>query len=154
MLLTDFLDERDARSFKTRTDLVTSHRDEIIDLVKDACIYDKLNIFFLKYRVYPEYCLHNAASDKFARLYFKREGDYYIEWALGAEAYRFWRDVKVQNGVDNLASRDAIFHGGRDFVLNDGDFRAVLTQGMRKYFRDIGETVMELCLNGPEPEKH
>jgi hypothetical protein len=156
MLLADFLEEKDAGSFRTRTDLVTSHRDEIIELVKDACIYDKLNIFFLRDRVYPEYCLHNAASDKVARLYFKRDDDYFIEWASGAEAYRFWRAVKEQNRVDNPDSPDAIFHGGRNFGLNEGGFRAALTKGMRIYFRDIAETVMGLCLSGPDyqPEKH
>jgi predicted nucleotide-binding protein len=149
ILLADFLKEKDAGSFKTRTDLVTSHRDEIIELVKDACIYDKLNIFFLRDRVYPEYCLHNAASDKAARLYFKRADDYYIEWASGEEAYTFWRAVKYQNRVDKLDSPEAIFHGGCNFDLNEGGFITTLTRGMRIYFRDITEIVMGLCLSGP-----
>jgi hypothetical protein len=150
MLLANFLEERDAGSFKTRIDLITSHRDEIVELVEDACIYDKLNIFFLRDRVYPEYCLHNAASDKLARLYFKRDDDYFVEWASGAEAYRFWRAVKKQNRVDNPVSPNAIFHGGGNFDFNEGDFRASLTKGMRTYFRDITEIVMRLCLSGPD----
>ena len=149
VLLADLLEEKDAGSFKTRGDLIMSHRDEIIETVKDLCDNDKLNIFFLRNSVYPEYSIHNAASDKFAKTYFKRGEEYFIEWASGAEAYRFWCAMKEQNGVDDPASPDAIFHGGRGFELNQGPFRRALSMGMRKYFRDISEEVLGLCLGGP-----
>jgi hypothetical protein len=155
LCLTEFLDEKDAGSFKTRNNLITTHHDEIIKLVKDMCYDDKLNIFFLSDPVYPEYCIHNAASDRASRLYYKRDDDYYIEWASGGNANRFWRAVKKENRVDSPDSPDAIFHGGREFELNDGSFRRALAMSMRKYFPDIAEIVMGICLNGPDyqPDK-
>ena len=75
VLLTDFLEEKDAGSFKTRRDLITTHGNEIVELVRDICLNDKLNIFFLGDPIYPEFSIHNAASDKHARLYFKRDDD-------------------------------------------------------------------------------
>jgi hypothetical protein len=149
LLLTDFLEEKDADSFKTRRDLITTHGNEIVKLVRDMCESDKLNIFFLGDPVYPEFSIHNAANDKLARLYFKRDDDHFIEWASGANAYRFWCMTKARNGVDNQDSPDAIFHRGRDFGPGEGIFNRNLSMGMRRYFSEIAEDVMGLCVHGP-----
>jgi hypothetical protein len=150
LLLTDFLEEKDADSFKTRRDLIMTNGDKIVELVKDICDSDKLNIFFLGDPVYPEFSIHNAANDKDARLYFKRDDHYFIEWASGANAYRFWRMTKERNMVDNQDAPYAIFHRGRDFGLNEEAFERNLSMGMRRYFGDIAEDVMGLCLFGPD----
>jgi hypothetical protein len=150
VLLTDFLEEKDADSFKTRRDLINSHGSEIVGLVRDMCLNDKLNIFFLGDPVYPEFSIHNAASDKSARLYFKRDDDHFIEWASGDKAYRFWCMTKERNRVENQDLPEAIFHHGRDFELNDGTFKSHLSMGMRRYFGDIAEKVMGLCIYGPD----
>src|SRR5262249_38278526 len=101
VLLTGFLEKKVASSFKARRELVEIHGVEIVKTIKDMCEGDKLNVFFLGDPIYPEFCIHNAASDKLARLYFRREDDHYIEWSCGAEAYRFWCVVKEQNHVDD-----------------------------------------------------
>lgn len=150
MLLTDLLEKKDASSFKTRRELISLHRQEIIKTIIDMCEVDKLNIFFLGDPIYPEFCIHNAASDKLARLYYCRDDDCYIEWSYGADAYRFWCAVKDQNRVDNPESPYAIFHRGQNFNLNEDTFKRNLTMGMRKYFGEIADDVIGLCLNGPD----
>lgn len=150
MLLTDCLEKKDASSFKTRKELVGLHRAEVIKTIIDICEGDKLNIFFLGDPIYPEFCIHNAASDKLARLYYCREDDCYIEWSYGSEAYQFWCAVKQQNRVDDPESPGAIFHAGQNFSLSELTFRRNLTMGMRKYFGDIADDVIGLCLEGPD----
>ncbi len=153
VLLIDFLEEKDAGSFKTRRDLITTYGNEIVELVRDICLNDKLNIFFLGDPVYPEFSIHNAANDKDARLYFKRDDHYFIEWASGADAYRFWCMTKKRNRVDDQGSPGAIFHPGRDFGLDEGIFQRHLSMAMRRYFGDIAEDVMGLCVHGPDYER-
>ena len=150
LLLTDFLEEKDAGLFQTRRDLITTHGDEIVKLVRDMCLNDKLNIFFLGDPVYPEFSIHNAANDKDARLYFKRDDHYFMEWASGANAYRFWCMTKERNMVDSQDLPDAIFHRGRDFGLDEGIFNRYLSMGMRRYFGEIAEDVTGLCIHGPD----
>jgi hypothetical protein len=149
----DYIDDKSSSLFKARSELVTSHSKEILDLLETMCYNDNLNIFFLKTSVYPEYSIHNATNDKLARLYFKRGDDYFMEWASGLEAYRFWRDIKDENGVDNPDLPGAIFHGGRDFELSEAGFRKAMWNGMRKYFGGIAEDVMGLCLNGRDYQR-
>jgi hypothetical protein len=148
VLLAPFLNERDAASFKMRGDLVTTRRRELVDALNDICVNDKLNIFFHKESIDLEYCIHNAASDKVARLYLKH-GDDFIEWDSGPQAYRFWCGMREKNGASDPAPPDAVFHATRDFQLNEEPFLRYLRMGMRKYFRDIAEEVMALCLEGP-----
>jgi hypothetical protein len=148
VLLAGFLEKKDAASFTTRCDLVTTHRDEIVKALKDICLNDKLNIFFIKESLDLQYCIHNATSDTMARLYLKHGHDF-IEWASGLQAYRFWRAMREKTGACDPALPDAVFHGARDFELNEGPFLRSLRSSMRKYFRDIADEVMELCLGGP-----
>jgi CAP12/Pycsar effector protein, TIR domain len=150
VLLTDFLKEKDAGSFKTRRDLVDSHGDEIVGLLRDMCLNDTLNVFFLGDPTYPEFSIHNAASDKYARLYFKRDDDLFIEWASGDKAHRFWSMTKKRNGVDDQDLPFAIFHRGRDFGLNEETFKSNLLMKMRRHFGSIAEDVMGLCFYGPD----
>jgi hypothetical protein len=147
VLLADLVDKKDAASFKTRGDLVANHRQAIVDALKDICLNDKLNIFFVNERLDLEYCIHNAASDKAARLYLKH-GDDFIKWQSGSQAYAFWCSMREKNGADDPQPPDAVFHAARDFKLQEAFLRS-LKMGMRKYFRDIAEDMMQLCLQGP-----
>jgi hypothetical protein len=127
---------------------VTAHREEIVNALKDMCTNDKLNIFFLNERLDLEYCIHNAASDKAARLYLKH-GDEFIEWQSGPAAYEFWCATRAKSGAEYSDPADAVFHGARGFELKEGRFLQDLRMGMRKYYREIAEEVMGLCLQGP-----
>lgn len=147
LLLAHFLEKKDAGSFKKRGELVIEHRNEILDSLKDICLNDKLNIFFMHESIELEYCIHNATSDKVAKLYLKH-GDDFIEWEAGPRAYRFWRAMREKNGAENPEPFDAIFHGSRDFELKD-PFLRNLKMDMRKYFGDLTDDVMKLCLQGP-----
>jgi hypothetical protein len=82
LLLANLLEKKDAGSFKKRGELVITHRDRILEALKDVCLNDKLNIFFIKESIELEYCIHNATSDKVAKLYLKH-GDDFIEWESG-----------------------------------------------------------------------
>ncbi len=137
----------DAPPFKTRAQLMSERRPEILEALTDMCWNDKLNIFFLREWVDIEYCMHNAASDKLARLYLKHDNDFF-EWMCGPQAYRFWCAKRKYRAGDPECP-DAIFHAGRDFELNDGPFLRNLKMGMRKYFRDSANEIMDLCLKGP-----
>jgi Predicted nucleotide-binding protein containing TIR-like domain len=153
ILLVGLLDEKDATSFKARRELVDRYAKNILELANDMCLSDKLNIFFLGDAVYPEFCIHNAANDKFATIYFKRDDDYFIEWAAGQQAYRFWTTIKLQNRVDDPVAPDAILHGGRDFGLEESNFQRALLMGMRRYFSSIADDIMDLCLRGPDRKR-
>ena len=126
---------------------MTAHRNEILEALKDICVNDKLNIFFMKDSIDLEYCIHNATSDKVAKLYLKH-GDDFIEWESGPRAYRFWRAMREKNGAENPEPFDAVFHASHGFELKD-PFLRNLRMDMRKYFGDLTDDVMKLCLEGP-----
>ena len=149
LLIAGFLDKRDAASFRARGDLVTRNRNEVLEALKDICVIDMLNIFFLDDGPNPQYSIHNATSETAARLYLKR-GDEFLEWESGRTAHQFWSDMRKKTGAnDTTQFPDAVFHGTRDFELKEGLFLRNLKMNMRKYFRDITDEVTELCLNGP-----
>lgn len=64
-------------------------------------------------------------------------------------AYEFWCAMRKKNGADDPQPPDAVFHGVRDFELKEGKFLKDLKMAMRKYFPDVADEVMELCLKGP-----
>jgi hypothetical protein len=142
------LNEKDATTFRTRNDVVAAHRNEIIEALKDICLNDKLNIFFLEESRDLEFCIHNAGSHEDARLYLKHGNDF-IHWASGPSAYGFWCAIRKKTGADDPKNPDAVFHGARDFNLAEGSFLRALRMGMRKYFPGFGDEVMQLCLEGP-----
>jgi len=146
LLLAHFLDESDAGSFMKRKELVKVHRDEILEALRDICLNAKLNIFFMKESIDLEYCIHNATSDKVAKLYLKH-GDDFIEWDSGPGAYRFWCTMREKNGAENPEPFGAVFHGSRNFELKD-PFVSNLKINMLKYFGDLTDEVMKLCLEG------
>ena len=72
---------------------------------------------------------------------------------VGKTAYEFWdgvRNKECKERPDVSTVSQAVFHatGGielkNEFVLN-------LKSGMKKYFGDIADRVMKLCLEGPDP---
>jgi Predicted nucleotide-binding protein containing TIR-like domain len=148
VLLSGLLGEEDADSFSRRGELVTAHRKEIVDALRDICVNDKLKVFFRKESRDLEYCIHNAASDHAARLYLKH-GEEFIEWESGPQAYWFWCAMREKNGAEDPQPANAVFHGAQDFELREGSFMRHLKIGMNKYFRDIAGEVMQLCLEGP-----
>lgn len=149
VLLAGFLNKQDAASFKVRADLVTAYREEIMETLKDICSNDQLNIYFLPESPELEYCIHNAISDRAARLYLKHRDDF-IEWWSGPQAYRFWCAMREKYCAYDAQAPDAVFHGAGDFELNGGLFLANLETRMRRYFGDVADEVMGLCLRGPQ----
>ena len=147
VLLAPFLTDKNV-SFKDRGELVKAHRDEIVEALNDICLGDKVNIFFRAPSVDLQYCIHNAGSDKVARLYLKH-GNEFIEWDSGLPAYQFSSAVRKKNGVDNQKVPSAVFHAVPDFALEE-PFLTNMEMGMRKYFGILGKEVMKLCLEGPQ----
>jgi hypothetical protein len=43
-----------------------------------------------------------------------------------------------------------VFHGVREFNLKEGPFLNNLAMNMRKYFPDIGDEVLGICVGGPD----
>jgi CAP12/Pycsar effector protein, TIR domain len=132
-------------SFQQRRELVKANRAKIIEASRDLCVNNKLNVYFTQERVDIEYCIHNATSDKFAKLYLKR-GNEFFEWYSSLAAYNFWTEMRKKKGADNPDPGIAMFHGGRVFELKKGPFLNNLTMGMRKYFPDYGDEVLQICL--------
>jgi hypothetical protein len=58
------------------------------------------------------------------------------------------RQAERQNGAETPEPFDAVFHASRDFELKD-PFLRNLKMDMRKYFGDLTNEVMKLCLEGP-----
>ena len=148
VLLSGILEKEDMASFNERGELVAIHREKILDSLRDMCLNDKLKIFLRRESRDLEYCIHNAASDHAAKLYLKH-GEDFIEWESGPQAYWFWCAMREKNGADDPQPPNAVFHGTHDFELKEGPFLRHLKIGMNKYFRDIAEEVMKLCLEGP-----
>ena len=78
LLLADFLEKKNS-IFKARNEVVVTHRDQIMKALTDICVHDKLNIFFPKESPELEYCIHNAASDRLAKLYLERRDGFFQE---------------------------------------------------------------------------
>jgi hypothetical protein len=149
MLLARILKPEEEKLFQRRRELVEANPDTIIDALKDISVNDKLNVYFLQETLDVEYCIHNATSDKFGRLYLKHEEDDFIEWKSGKNAYDFWIAKRKKEGADNPCPGKGVFHGAREFKLDEGPFLNNLTMNMRKYFPDIGDAVLKICLAGP-----
>ena len=146
------VDPQVTKSFQQRRELVRMHRDKIIEATKDLCINNKLNVYFTEEKVDIEYCIHNATSDKFAKVYLKRK-DEFFEWYSSLDAYNFWTEMRRKKGADNPNPGIAMFHGGRAFELKKGSFLNNLTMGMRKYFPDYGDEVLQICLGADYTQK-
>jgi hypothetical protein len=150
LLLARILKPGEETLFPKRRETAKVHRDKILEVLKDICMNDKLNIYFLSERLDVEFCIHNAASDRWAKLYFKRGArDEFIEWHSGNDAYQFWLSMKKAK-FTHTDSPDAVFYGTRDFPLDEGGpFLKSLKARMQNYFPDFGEEVFRLCFKGP-----
>jgi hypothetical protein len=148
VMLADKLNPSVDNTFERRRELVKANGDEILRGLKETAENDKLNVYFLNESIDLEYCMHNAISDRFAKLYLKR-GDDFFEWKSGWPAYNFWNEIRKKKGADTQDPGASIFHGTNDCQLKEGAFLRTLAMGMRKYFPDIGDQVLALCL-GPD----
>ncbi len=145
VLLADKMNPTSDNTFERRRQLVKENNDAIIAALKDISYNDKLNVYFRNESIDIEYCIHNAISDRFAKLYLKR-GDEFFEWKSEWPAHNFWNEVRQKKGTDTSDPGAAIFHGTNDFELKEGPFLRTLAIGMRKYFPNIGDQVLSLCL--------
>jgi hypothetical protein len=127
--------------------LVKDNRDQIVADLKDICVNDRLNIYFLSEPLDVEYCIHNAADKSSAKMYVKHREEY-IEWLSGEEANGFWCETKEKKGADDPVPRDALFYGVRGFNLKKEAFYRPMHREMLNYFPDIGDQMLELCLKG------
>jgi len=61
--------------------------------------------------------------------------------------------MRQKKGADNPDPGIAMFHGGRAFELKKGPFLNNLTMGMRKYFPEYGDEVLQICLGSDYTQK-
>jgi hypothetical protein len=148
LLAGGILQSGEQNTFQRRRELIRSNRDNVINNLQSIIASNNLNVYFLDESIDIEYCIHNAIDHKCAKLYLKR-GDEYIEWKSGEPAHSFWDEMREKKGAGNPDPGEAVFHGSRNFELKKGRFLNMLTIRMRKYFPEIGDQVLQLCL-GPE----
>jgi hypothetical protein len=135
-----------AMSFSSRRAFVKANKDKIMEALDDICLNDKLNIYFSSEPTDIEYCIHNATSDKSAKLYFKH-GNEFIEWKSGEQAHAFWTEIRKRKRIQNSDPGSAMFHETNDFSLQQQPpFLNSLTVGMRRYFPGFGDDVLARCL--------
>jgi len=152
VLLADILKtQNEANDWRGRVAKIAKYKGEIRNELTRICKEGRIWIFFLPTPPALQYCIHNAKSDKSAKLYLKH-GDEFIEWASGPEAYQFWCEVRqAQGAFDPLPPK--VFFGVPGFNVQEGTFFSAMKQHLASYFPGIDEEVMDLCLNGPKTEE-
>jgi Predicted nucleotide-binding protein containing TIR-like domain len=139
---------KEQENVATRRDLVKSSKAQILSYAKEMCEKDQLNIYFLLDPIDMEYCIFNATEPDYAKMYVKHR-DEYIEWEFGEWANEFWAKIKRRTGADNPEPRSAMFHEVHPFKLSNDPFFGRLRREMLNAFPEIGEQVLEMCLEGP-----
>jgi hypothetical protein len=148
VLLANILQSQsDADNWPRRLEKLKSNATQIRQDLEQICEQDRIKIFFLPAPPALQYCIHNAGSDKRARLYLKR-GEEFIEWDSREGAYQFWDEVRIARGALNPLPQKAVLYGVPGFQINEGTFCSILKRAVEIYFPGI-EDVMTLCLEGP-----
>jgi hypothetical protein len=127
---------------------IAANKDQILADLKRYCVEERIKVFFLPTAPALQYCIHNAANDKLAKLYLKHDEEF-IEWASGNEAYQFWAEVRQGRGASEPMPAKAVFHGVPGFKVSEGSFYSTLKREMAIYFPGIEGEVSRLCLEGP-----
>jgi hypothetical protein len=140
--------QAEAEDWRARVAKIADNKDQILADMKRICLDERIKVFFLQTSPALQYCIHNAASDKSAKLYLK-QGDEFIEWASGKEAYQFWDEVRQGRGAIDPLPPKAVFYGVPGFKLSEGSFFSTLKRAAAFYFPGIEAEVIRLCLEGP-----
>jgi hypothetical protein len=150
VLLADILkSQKEADDFRGCVAKILENKDQILNDLKRICQDERIKVFFLPAAPALQYSIHNAASDKFAKLYLKHDEEY-IEWASGREAYEFWDEIRQGRGANDPVPPKALLYGAPGFMVNDRAFSSTLNRAAAIYFRGIHEEVMKMCIEGPE----
>jgi len=147
MLLAPMLDREKAGVFAMRESKMTEEpiQRKIVEGLKEICERDSLKIFLLPEAPSLQYCIHNATSVYYAKLYFKR-GDVFIEWEEGPGAYNFWKGERQKLGIASPPP-PGVFYGVSGFDMKES-FDKSLKREMVKFFPGIHEQVTKLCFDG------
>ena len=149
LLLAGFLkNQTEANDWQGRLVKLKSNLDKIRADLEQLCTYGMIKIYFLVDAPALQYVIHNAGDSIHAKIYLKREQEYF-EWESGAEAYRFWNQVRKARGALTPQPPKAMFYFVPEFKSYQDDFVNVLHSVGDVYFPGIKDDVVNLCLNGP-----
>jgi hypothetical protein len=81
-------------------------------------------------------------------MYVKTEGTF-IEWEMGKGPYNFWVEVREARGALDPQPPKAVFYGAPGFNITQDPFFSILKRTVERYFPEMGDEVMNLCLKGP-----
>jgi len=162
LLLAPLLDAKQADDYMyLQTEVSNSdNQSKILQVLQEICESGSLRIHFLPAAPKLQYCIHNAASNYAAVLYFKcgdvkrsddgksdEDAPVWMEWATAGKAYEFWAEVRQRQAMTSGAP-NAIFRGAYGLNVKDDVFYNAVKTEMRKYFRGIAEQVTKLCFEG------
>ena len=140
--------QEEADDWRGRMTKIASNQDQILADLKRFCLEERIKVFFLPTPPALQYCIHNAANDKSAKMYLKHDEEF-IEWASGKDAYQFWNEVRQGRGAIDPLPPKAVFFGLPGFNVDEGSFFSTLERAVGIYFPGIEKEVMRLCLKGP-----
>jgi hypothetical protein len=149
LLLADILKtQEEANNWQNRLAKVKSNQAEISRDLEKICTYGMIKIYFLPEAPALQYVIHNAGDNVHAKIYLKREQEYF-DWESGAAAYRFWNEVRKARGALTPEPAKAMFYFVPEFKLHQRGFVNTLNTVVDVYFPGIKDDVVNLCLNGP-----
>jgi len=141
--------DAEAANFRSARDRVQANAKDILAGLRQICANEGITIIFVPAPHDVQYCIHNAADDKNAKLYV-RHRDGFIEWESGTDAYRTSAAVRAKHGAAGSQPAHALFRSALGFDLKEEPFFGRLNKAVARYFPGIDRKVMELCLNGQE----
>jgi hypothetical protein len=139
--------QAEADDWRGRMAKIAANKEQILADMKRICREERIKVFFLPTPPALQYCIHNAANDKSAKMYLKHDEEF-IEWASGKDAYQFWDEVRQGRGAIDPLPPKAIFYGVPGFKVGEGAFFSTLKRAVAIYFPGIEDDVMRLCLEG------
>jgi hypothetical protein len=149
LLLANILENQaEANDWRGRLAKLKSNLDKITVDLERLCADGMIKVYFLADAPALQYVIHNAGDSMHAKIYLKREQEYF-EWESGAGAYRFWNQVRKARGALTPQPEKAMFYFGPEFKDYQGDFVNKLNSAVGVYFPGIKDVVADLCLKGP-----
>lgn len=140
--------QTEANDWRSRLGKIGENKDQILADVKRICLEERIKVFFLPTPPALQYCIHNASSDKSAKVY-PKQGDEFIEWLSGKEAYQFWDEIRQGRGAMEPLPSKAVLYGVSGFKVGEGSFFNSLKRAVDLYFPGIEAELMRLCLERP-----
>jgi hypothetical protein len=148
LLASTLKNQAEANDWQGRLAKVKSNLAEIKVDLEQLCTYGMIKVYFLVDAPALQYVIHNAGDSRHAKIYLKREQEYF-EWASGTEAYRFWYQVRKARGALTPQPPKAMFYFVPEFKSSQSDFINTLNTIVDAYFPGLKDDVVNLCLNGP-----